>query len=318
MRELQLSEAGAPRPLARVLVLGARGGPSPWQRRPRGEGAALPAGSSRSFIACWWEPCDSAPTGRLPSASPARRAPRKDCQAIMKVLLLKDPKEDDCGQDPYIRLSHPEGYGGLIFTSPRAVEAVELCLEKDNKTEVWRKSLQEKWNAKSVYVVGNATASLVNKIGLHTEGENCGNAEKLAEYICSRESSALPLLFPCGTLKREILPKMLKDKGIPVESLTVYQTIPHPGIQGNLNSYYSQQGIPASITFFSPSGLTHSLKHIQELSGDNIDQIKFVAIGPTTAHALAAQGLPVSCTAESPTPQALAAGIRTALQSHGC
>ncbi|XP_033698023.1 uroporphyrinogen-III synthase isoform X5 [Tursiops truncatus] len=211
----------------------------------------------------------------------------------MKVLLLKDPKEDDCGQDPYIRLSHPEGYGGLIFTSPRAVEAVELCLEKDNKTEV-------------------------NKIGLHTEGENCGNAGKLAEYICSRESSALPLLFPCGTLKREILPKMLKDKGIPVESLTVYQTIPHPGIQGNLNSYYSQQGIPASITFFSPSGLTHSLKHIQELSGDNIDQIKFVAIGPTTAHALAAQGLPVSCTAESPTPQALAAGIRTALQSHGC
>uniref|UniRef100_A0A8C4M559 Uroporphyrinogen-III synthase n=1 Tax=Equus asinus TaxID=9793 RepID=A0A8C4M559_EQUAS len=260
----------------------------------------------------------------------------------MKVLLLKDPKEDDRGQDPYIRelglygfeatlipvlsfeflslpsfsekLSHPEGYGGLIFTSPRAVEAVELCLEKDNKTEVWEKSLREKWNAKSVYVVGNATASLVNKIGLDTEGENCGNAEKLAEYICSR---------------------------IPMESITVYQKIPHPGIQANLNSYYSQQGVPASITFFSPSGLTHSLKHIQELSGDSIDQIKppqgpehkaencrqlwllrsakrFAAIGPTTARALAAQGLPVSCTAESPTPRALAAGIRTALQPHSC
>lgn len=26
-----------------------------------------------------------------------------------------------------------------------------------------------------------------------------------------------------------------------MESITVYQTIPHPGIQGNLNSYYSQQ-----------------------------------------------------------------------------
>ncbi|XP_055101936.2 uroporphyrinogen-III synthase isoform X3 [Symphalangus syndactylus] len=220
----------------------------------------------------------------------------------MKVLLLKDGKEDDCGQDPYIRelglygleatlipvlsfeflslpsfsekLSHPEDYGGLIFTSPRAVEAAELCLEKNNKTEVWERSLKEKWNAKSVYVVGNATASLVSKIGLDTEGETCGNAEKLAEYICSRESSALPLLFPCGNLKREILPKALKDKGIAMESITVYQTIPHPGIQGNLNSYYSQQGVPASITFFSPSGLTYSLKHIQELSGDNIDQIK--------------------------------------------
>ncbi|XP_025251415.1 uroporphyrinogen-III synthase isoform X1 [Theropithecus gelada] len=300
-------------------------------------------------------------------------APYKDCQAIMKVLLLKDAKEDDCGQDPYIRelglygleatlipvlsfeflslpsfsekLSHPEDYGGLIFTSPRAVEAAQLCLEKNNKTEVWERSLKEKWNAKSVYVVGNATASLVSKIGLDTEGETCGNAEKLAEYICSRESSALPLLFPCGNLKREILPKALKDKGIAMESVTVYQTIPHPGIQGNLNSYYSQQGVPASITFFSPSGLTYSLKHIQELSGDSIDQIKtegarhpkqnclqlellrkdctnaatmFAAIGPTTARALAAQGLPVSCTAESPTPQALATGIRKALQPHGC
>lgn len=34
-----------------------------------------------------------------------------------------------------VQLSHPEGFGGLIFTSPRAVEAVKLCLEKDNKTE---------------------------------------------------------------------------------------------------------------------------------------------------------------------------------------
>ncbi|XP_012636821.2 uroporphyrinogen-III synthase isoform X3 [Microcebus murinus] len=272
--------------------------------------------------------------------------PYKDHQATMKVLLLKDAKEDDGGQDPYVRelglygleatlipvlsfeflslpsfsekLSHPEGYGGLIFTSPRAVEAVELCLEKDNKTEVWEKSLKEKWNAKSVYVVGNATASLVSKIGLDTEGENCGNAEKLAEYICSREPSALPLLFPCGTLKREVLPKMLKDKGIPLESITVYQTTPHPAIQVNLRSYYATQGVPASITFFSPSGVTYSLKHIQELSGDSVDQIKFAAIGPTTARALAAQGLPVSCTAESPTPRALATGVREALQPRAC
>ncbi|XP_004625788.1 uroporphyrinogen-III synthase [Octodon degus] len=262
----------------------------------------------------------------------------------MKVLLLKDTKEDDCSQDPYIRelalcgleatlipvlsfeflslssfsekLSHPEDYGGLIFTSPRAVEAVELCLRKDSKTEDWKRSLREKWSPKSVYVVGKATASLVNKIGLDFEGENCGNAEKLAEYICTRESPALPLLFPCGTLKREVLPNMLKNKGIPMESITVYQTIPHPEIQGNLHRYYSKQGIPACVTFFSPSGLRYSLKHIQELSGDGIDQIKLAAIGPTTARALAAEGLLVSCTAESPTPQALAAGIRVALQPH--
>ncbi|XP_015428362.1 PREDICTED: uroporphyrinogen-III synthase isoform X2 [Myotis davidii] len=277
----------------------------------------------------------------------------------MKVLLLKDTKEEG-GQDPYVRelglhgleatlipvlsfeflslptlsekLSRPEGYGGLIFTSPRAVEAVELSLEQDGKSEgegrippvgdtgfqksVWKKSLRETWNAKPVYVVGNATASLVKKLGLEAEGESSGNAEKLAEYVCSREPPALPLLFPCGALRGEALPQMLKDKGIPMESIIVYRKIPHPGIQVNLDSYYSKQGIPASIAFFSPSGLTYSLTHIRELSGGRVEQIKFAAIGPTTARALAAQALPVSCTAESPTPQALAAGIRTALQPH--
>ncbi|XP_036907073.1 uroporphyrinogen-III synthase isoform X4 [Sturnira hondurensis] len=147
-------------------------------------------------------------------------APSEDCQAMMKVLLLKDAKEDDSGQDPYIRelgfrgleatlipvlsfeflalpslsekLSRPERYGGLIFTSPRAVDAVELCLQRDGKAEVWTESLKGKWNAKSVYVVGNATASLVNRMGLDTEGEDCGNAEKLAEYICSITVAEVP------------------------------------------------------------------------------------------------------------------------------
>ncbi|KAM6186235.1 uroporphyrinogen-III synthase [Rhynchocyon petersi] len=264
----------------------------------------------------------------------------------MKVLLLKDPKEDEGGQDPYIRelssfgleatlipvlsfkfvslssfsekLCHPEAYGGLIFTSPRAVEAAELCLEEESKSEAWNPVLREQWDAKPVYVVGSATGSRVRRIGLGTEGENCGYAEKLAEYICSRESPELPLLFPCGTLKRETLPKMLADQGVPMESITVYETIPHPGIQENLDNYFSKQGVPASITFFSPSGLTYSLKHIQALAGIRIEQIKFVAIGPSTAQAMAAQGLPVSGTADSPTPRALAEGILKVLQPPSC
>ncbi|XP_044515174.1 uroporphyrinogen-III synthase isoform X2 [Gracilinanus agilis] len=251
----------------------------------------------------------------------------------MKVLLLKEPKDDGSGQDPYIqelgscgfeatlipvlsfeflslqsfseKLSHPEAYGGLIFTSPRAVEAVELCLEKAGQLPVWKKSLKEKWLAKPAYVVGQATASLVRKLGLATEGEKCGNGE---------EPGTLPLLFPCGTLKGEALPKMLRQKGVPMESITVYQKIPHPGIQDALRSYFSSQGTPASITFFSPSGLSHGLSYIQEFSGDSFSQIKFAAIGPTTAQALTSAGLPLICTAEKPCPRDLAAGLQKALR----
>ncbi|XP_062435575.1 uroporphyrinogen-III synthase isoform X2 [Rhea pennata] len=131
----------------------------------------------------------------------------------MRVLLLKDPKDKDSGPDPYIKelglygfeatlipvlsfefisleslfekLSHPECYGGLVFTSPRALEAIKICLKENSKSEAWSKSLKQRWKAKKAYVVGKATASLVEEIGLAPQGEKSGNAEKLAEFICS-------------------------------------------------------------------------------------------------------------------------------------
>ncbi|XP_052532839.1 uroporphyrinogen-III synthase isoform X2 [Tympanuchus pallidicinctus] len=240
----------------------------------------------------------------------------------MKVLLLKDPKDKESGPDPYVKelglygfeatlipvlsfefvsledlfekLSHPERYRGLVFTSPRALEAIKICLRENSKNEV-------------------------EEIGLSSHGEKSGNAEKLAEYICSREKPrSSSLLFPCGALKREVLPTALKEKGIQLESLTVYQTAQHEHLQQSLSSYFSQQGIPASIVFFSPSGVKFCLQHIQKLSGDSANHIKFAAIGPTTAEAMEAAGIPVSCTAESPTPQDLTAGLQKALCPQNC
>ncbi|XP_015673074.1 uroporphyrinogen-III synthase isoform X2 [Protobothrops mucrosquamatus] len=232
----------------------------------------------------------------------------------MKVLLLKDPKESDSGPDSYIKelgshglkatlipvlafefislqtfsekLFHPKQYCGLIFTSPRAVEAVKLGLVDSCKKEAWKNYLREEWNTKPVYVVGKATAGLVTEIGLKPQGEDCGNAEKLAEFICYH---------------------------IVLESVTVYQTSQHPDLQESLTNYFSQEGVPAGIIFFSPSGVKYCLKQILKLSGDLISQIKFAAIGPTTAGALVNEGILVSCTASRPTPQDLAAELRKCL-----
>uniref|UniRef100_A0A4W3HHU7 Uroporphyrinogen-III synthase n=1 Tax=Callorhinchus milii TaxID=7868 RepID=A0A4W3HHU7_CALMI len=243
--------------------------------------------------------------------------------STMKVLLLKDPKDRESGPDPYIqefaslglqatliptlsfefisltdlsqKLFHPEAYAGLIFTSPRAVDAVKLCLDEKDFRAAWNNSLKGQWSIKSIYVVGKSTSSLVNEIGLATQGEDSGNAEKLAEYICNKTSSdSLPLLFPCGSLKRETLPKCLKEKGVPLEGITVYRTTEHPLIQQALSNYFSKQGIPESITFFSPSGIKFCLNVIKQLSGELLDQIKFAAIGPTTADAMVASGLTVA------------------------
>ncbi|XP_030610956.1 uroporphyrinogen-III synthase isoform X2 [Archocentrus centrarchus] len=261
----------------------------------------------------------------------------------MHVLLLKEPRDGESGSDPYIKelashghkatlvpvlsfkfvslnslsakLFQPEKYGGLIFTSPRAVEAVKLCLDAEERREEWNKAVKDKWNTKSIYVVGKATASLVHNLGLNPLGADTGTAEVLSRLIIEREATNIPpLFFPCGSIKREVLPTALRENGVPLETLTVYQTAEHPDLEKNLTNYFTEQGIPASIAFFSPSGVKFCLEVVRRLSGEQLTQIRFAAIGPTTQDAMAADGLCVSCTAEKPTAEHLATAIAKALE----
>ncbi|XP_062859593.1 uroporphyrinogen-III synthase [Trichomycterus rosablanca] len=259
----------------------------------------------------------------------------------MKVLLLKEPRENQSGEDPYVqelavyghhatlipvlafqyvalsalsdKLFEPEKYDGIIFTSPRAVEAVRRCTETSTRKEEWN-TVKDKWNKKSVYVVGKATASLAKDLGLNYHGEHTGTAETLSQLIIDRESPAsAPLLFPCGSLKREVLPTTLRKQEISLETLTVYQTAEHPDLEKNITHYFTEQGIPSSIAFFSPSGVKFCLELLKKLAGEKLNQIKFVAIGPTTAEALQDAGVTVSCSAQKPTPQHLTTAITHAL-----
>ncbi|XP_067285703.1 matrix metallopeptidase-21-like [Pseudorasbora parva] len=257
--------------------------------------------------------------------------------ANMKVLLLKEPRESGSEADPYVkelascghtaalvpvlsftfvslkelleRLFEPERFGGLIFTSPRAVEAVRTCLDSNTHTHKWD-AVKDKWNQKAVYVVGKATASLVEDLGLHPLGEETGTADALSLLILQRESEeSRPLLFPCGSIKREVLPTALRRNRVPLETLTVYQTSEHPDLQKNITDYFTQQGVPACVAFFSPSGVSFCLELMKRLSGTRLEQIQFAAIGPTTAEALRSHGLTVRCCAEKPTAKHLTAAI---------
>ncbi|XP_051926838.1 uroporphyrinogen-III synthase isoform X1 [Hippocampus zosterae] len=259
----------------------------------------------------------------------------------MNVLLLKEPNDGDQGSDPYNqemtnvglratllpvlsfkfvslntlseKVFQTEKYGGLIFTSPRAVEAVKMCL--GDRREEWERIAKDKWNAKSVYVVGKATAALVRRLGLNPLGEDTGTAEVLSRVIIERgDTGILPLFFPCGSIKREVLPVALRENGVPLETLTVYQTAVHPDVVKNLTDYFAAQGPPASVAFFSPSGVNFCLQALRGLAGEQLPQIKLAAIGPTTRDAMLAEGLSVSCTAEKPTPQHLAEAISKALK----
>uniref|UniRef100_A0A8C2EGS3 Uroporphyrinogen-III synthase n=1 Tax=Cyprinus carpio TaxID=7962 RepID=A0A8C2EGS3_CYPCA len=247
----------------------------------------------------------------------------------MKVLLLKEPRESESEADPYLqelsscghtaslipvlsfrfvsldelseRLFEPERFGGLIFSSPRAVEAVKSCLDSQKHRHSESGFLLFQIKMKNV---GMAT---IVDLGLSPLGEDTGTADALI----FRNTS--PLFFPCGSIKREVLPTALRNNHVPLETLTVYQTSEHPDLQKNITEYFTQQ--VSSVAFFSPSGVRFCLDLVKRLSGSQLEKIKFASIGPTTADALRSHGLTVSCCAEKPTAKHLAAAITHALHT---
>jgi len=54
------------------------------------------------------------------------------------------------------------------------------------------------------------------------------------DYSTVDKAQLKPLLFPCGNLKREELPTLLNSAGIPLHTVTCYQTMPHSDCGQNI------------------------------------------------------------------------------------
>ncbi len=192
------------------------------------------------------------------------------------------------------RLAHPSRYGGLVLTSPRAVEALEKALR-------WLPNQSAAWEMKPAYAVGPRTGEALEALGFAPEGEESGGAEALAARIIrERAGEETPLLFLSGNRRRDALPDALQKSGVPFEEETVYET----HTRADLN--FSEMEAPAWLAFFSPSGV----EAVQKARGLSMDTVKKVAIGPTTAAALAQVGWRADAVAGAPAPEALAGAIR--------
>ncbi|PYI11576.1 putative uroporphyrinogen-III synthase [Aspergillus sclerotiicarbonarius CBS 121057] len=144
-------------------------------------------------------------------------------------------------------------YGGLIFTSQRAVEAFASVLEElDEPTSKHTRNLNI-----PIYTVGPATHRTLTSLILPylpnatIHGKDTGNGQNLAHFILRHYNSLYtssststssssgggggddtkpPLLFLVGEQRRDIIPKTLMDDGLPaterigVEEVVVYET----------------------------------------------------------------------------------------------
>lgn len=236
----------------------------------------------------------------------------------MRVLLLKeragteDPYEEEllrAGFDPCFeaplrfryrppeelieRLRAGAAYGGLVVTSPRGAEALGRALRQTPVDLT-------PWRSRPVYAVGPATAAALRELGLEPAGGESGAGAALAERIAASRPRR-PLLFLCGNRRREELPRRLREEGLEVEELVVYDTLVVRDLAPGEHERADW------VVCFSPSG-TEAL----EAAGFEPAGTRLAAIGPTTAAALGERGWRVDAVAEAPTPAGLVRALREA------
>ncbi|KAJ5769851.1 uncharacterized protein N7511_001902 [Penicillium nucicola] len=178
-------------------------------------------------------------------------------------------------------------YGGLIFTSQRAVEGFAKMIEAEKDANF---DIPTECNPQTptsppllLYTVGPATArsltTLRNKHLPHATiyGADAGTGENLARMILEHYNSIYPtstststskpaLLFLVGDVRRDIIPKTLMDptlgsKLIEVEELVVYETGVMASFEGDFRGCLQRiQEEVVWVVVFSPTGCEAMLR----------------------------------------------------------
>ncbi|GIZ48544.1 hypothetical protein CKM354_001159800 [Cercospora kikuchii] len=235
-------------------------------------------------------------------------------------------------------------YGGLIFTSQRAVDAFGTVIAKLDPAKL--EALFD--HEMPIYVVGPATKKGVEALGLPCPilGEETGNGDALAEFILQHHNDStkvpshvsnlngrkLPLLFLVGEQRRDVIPKKLQSEELPpteniqVMELVVYETGEMATFEEEFTDLIQQAkkvGVKEQwVVVFSPQGCEAMLNALGWLTEagkfsagrrevvEGPMKTRVATIGPTTRDHLRGQfGFDPDVCAETPTPEGVAGGI---------
>jgi len=176
------------------------------------------------------------------------------------------------------KIGRPDDYHGIVFTSPRCVEAF------DRASKAVEGRFEAGWKDKVVYVVGHETGKQVQVLFSRWHrgeilGQETGNAKALSKLILGSQLPAgARLLYPCGQM--ESMSKQFEGREDILHKSVAYCTAKSESLDVDL------QGLPdvlEAVVFFSPSGVKFALQQLV----DSRKGIKaFIAIGPTTHQAL--------------------------------
>jgi uroporphyrinogen-III synthase len=164
-----------------------------------------------------------------------------------------------------------------------------------------------------VAAVGTATeraaAAWLGRVDL-SPAEHTAEALAAALLATVPAPAATRVLFPCADRARDALPDALRAAGVQVDRVVAYRTLP-----ADLSALAERvvAGEIDAVLLASPSAAE---AYVRALAG-RASHAALVCIGPTTADAVRALGLPAGAVAAAPTDEALVDATRACLGRAG-
>jgi uroporphyrinogen-III synthase len=199
-------------------------------------------------------------------------------------------------------LERLNSFGAVAFTSRRSAGAFLAR---------WRargKSWSDGKGMPAVWAVGPATAAeLAGEFGPvrvpgGTASSGAGAAENLGRSMIQEPVNG-PVLFPCGDVRRDELPQILRQNGIEVHEVVCYRSVLADESQAR-----TAAATGTVLVVASPS-----VANLLARACPRATRPELLAVGPTTAASARAAGWSPAAVANEPTTRALSSAIRDLL-----
>jgi uroporphyrinogen III methyltransferase/synthase len=222
------------------------------------------------------------------------------------VIRIQAPTQPDARTALGEALKRLEDFEWVVFTS---VNGVLHFFEQLQEHHI---DIRKLYKAR-IAAVGPKTSEALRSRGLLVEAlPSKFQGDELLASIAEELKPGQQVLLPTADIAKEYLPTKLKERGLHVTEVDVYETVLETS-GGSEVIEMLQQKVIQIVTFTSSSTVTNLFHALKELGVDNplelLEGCQIACIGPVTAQTAAEFGLIVDYLAEEATVESLVTSL---------